>query len=127
MDFSPYLLTWAGYLVGALGCLLVWLRMTRNLGWAGTRRFLQLAAAALLLTPWTVASERSELAPALMVALFDSLQLGPQAFWRAGIALLWALVLAGGLTACYQALIALGRRGQPEAAASQRQEPHADV
>lgn len=128
MDESQYLLVWAGYLVGALGCFLVWLRMTRNVRWLWLRRLLQMSAVAVLFTPWSVRMGEDELAPALMVSLFDSLLQGPEAFFRAGTPLLLMLGVAWAIVGIYHALTCLlGAKRSVKTESKERMEPNADV
>lgn len=79
---NEYLLAWAAYAVAALGCLLVWLRMTRPL-WRWLREPLRLIVAILLLTPTIVDPERGLFAPAVAITALDLLfKVGTNA-WRA--------------------------------------------
>lgn len=79
---NDYLLAWAAYGVAALGCLLVWFRMTRPL-WRALREPLRLIVAVLLLTPTIVDPERELFAPAIAITALDMLfKVGDNA-WRA--------------------------------------------
>lgn len=79
---NEYLLAWTVYGVSALGCLLVWLRMTRPL-WRWLREPLRLLMAVVLLSPTLVDPERGLFAPAVAVMALDLLfQVGSSA-WRA--------------------------------------------
>lgn len=70
MFTNDYLLAWTLYGVGALGCLLVGVRLTRPCWW-WLREPLRLALAVLLLTPTLVDAERGLYAPALAITALD--------------------------------------------------------
>lgn len=79
---NDYLLAWSAYGLSALGCLLVWFRMTRPL-WRWLREPLRLLVAVLLITPTIVDAERELFAPAVAITALDLLfQFGNNA-WRA--------------------------------------------
>ena len=79
---NEYLLAWAAYGIAALGCLLVWFRMTRPL-WRWLREPLRLIVAVLLLTPTIVDPSRELFAPAVAITALDLLfKVGNNA-WRA--------------------------------------------
>lgn len=79
---NDYLLAWAAYGIAALGCLLVWFRMTRPL-WRPLREPLRLIVAVLLLSPTIVDPERELFAPAIAITALDLLfKVGTNA-WRA--------------------------------------------
>lgn len=70
MNENDYLLGWALYGVAALGCLLVWCRLTRWL-WRWVREPLRLLVLVLLFTPTMVDPSRELLAPALAITALD--------------------------------------------------------
>lgn len=79
---NDYLLAWIAYGIAALGCLLVWFRITRPL-WRALREPLRLIVAVLLLTPTIVDPERELFAPAIAITALDMLfKVGSNA-WRA--------------------------------------------
>lgn len=79
---NEYLLAWCIYGIGALGCLLVWLRITRPM-WRWLREPLRLAMAVLLLTPTIVDPAKELFAPAIAITALDLLfKVGSNA-WRA--------------------------------------------
>ena len=79
---NEYLLAWAAYGIAALGCLLVWFRITRPL-WRWLREPLRLVVAVLLLTPTIVDPARELFAPAVAITALDILfKVGNNA-WRA--------------------------------------------
>ncbi|MCQ4311636.1 MFS transporter [Pseudomonas stutzeri] len=79
---NEYLLAWTAYGVAALGCLLVWFRITRPM-WRWLREPLRLLVAVLLLTPTIVDPAKELFAPAVAVTALDVLfNVGNNA-WRA--------------------------------------------
>ncbi|UTW08493.1 MFS transporter [Pseudomonas benzenivorans] len=79
---SDYLLAWSAYGVAALGCLLVWCRLTRWM-WRYLREPLRLLVAVLLLSPTIVDPARELFAPAIAITALDLLfKVGNNA-WRA--------------------------------------------
>lgn len=79
---NDYLLAWTAYGIAALGCLLVWFRITRPM-WRWLREPLRLIAAVLLLTPTIVDPARELFAPAVAITALDVLfKVGNNA-WRA--------------------------------------------
>lgn len=70
MNEQEYLLAWGAYAVAALGCLLVWCRMTRWI-WRWLREPLRLLVAVLLLTPTIIDPGRELFAPAVAVVALD--------------------------------------------------------
>lgn len=82
MTEQDYLLAWAAYAVAALGCLLVWCRMTRWV-WRWLREPLRLVVAVLLLTPTIVEPTKELFAPAIAVIALDVLFKVGTNLWRA--------------------------------------------
>lgn len=79
---NEYLLAWAAYGLAALGCLLVWFRITRSM-WRWLREPLRLIIAVVLLTPTIVDPARELFAPAVAITALDVLfKVGNNA-WRA--------------------------------------------
>ena len=72
MTENDYQLAWAAYGVAALGCLLVWCKMTGWM-WRWLREPLRLLMAVLLLTPSVVDSARDLYAPAVAMTALDLL------------------------------------------------------
>lgn len=70
MNEQEYLLAWAAYAVAALGCLLVWCRMTRAV-WRWLREPLRVLVAVLLFTPTLIDPARELFAPALAITALD--------------------------------------------------------
>lgn len=79
---NEYLLAWSVYGVAALGCLLVWFRITRPM-WRWLREPLRLIMAIVLLTPTIVDPAKDLYAPAVAITALDMLfKVGSNA-WRA--------------------------------------------
>ena len=117
---NDYLLAWAAYGAAALGCLLVWFRITRPL-WRPLREPLRLIVAVLLLTPTIVDPERELFAPAIAITALDMLfKVGTNA-WRAVADLALYGLIAFAL---YALLVAI--RWPIERRFRQRRAEHAD-
>ncbi|MEN2505358.1 MFS transporter [Stutzerimonas stutzeri] len=100
---NDYLLAWSIYGIAALGCLLVWFRVTRPL-WRWLREPLRLIVAVLLLTPTIVDPTRELFAPAVAITALDILfKVGNNA-WRAVADLALYGLIAFGLYAVFVAL-----------------------
>lgn len=128
MTEQDYLLAWAVYAVAALGCLLVWMRMTGWM-WRWLREPLRVLVAVLLLTPTIVDPARELFAPAIAITALDLLfKVGNNA-WRAvaDLAIYGLIAFAVWLAFCalrwpierwWQA-----RQGKPAQAAAEDDEP----
>lgn len=82
MTEQDYLLAWALYAIAALGCLLVWVRMTGWI-WRWLREPLRVIVAVLLFSPTIVDPGKELFAPAIAVTALDLLfKVGNNA-WRA--------------------------------------------
>ncbi|GAB3384211.1 hypothetical protein [Azotobacter armeniacus] len=79
---NDYLLVWAAYGIAALGCLLVWFRLTRWM-WRWLREPLRVVVAVLLLTPTIVDPGRELFAPAIAITALDLLFGVGNNAWRA--------------------------------------------
>lgn len=82
MNENDYLLAWAAYGVAALGCLLVWLRLTSWM-WRYLREPLRVLGAVLLFSPTIVDPARELFAPAIAVTAMDILLKVGNNAWRA--------------------------------------------
>lgn len=103
MTEQDYLLAWGLYAIAALGCLLVWFRMTGWI-WRLLREPLRVVVAVLLLSPTIVDPARELFAPAIAVTALDLLfQVGNNA-WRAVADLAIYGLIALGLWAVFAAL-----------------------
>lgn len=76
------LLAWAVYAVAALGCLLVWFRLTRWM-WRYVRELLRVLVAVLLFSPTIVDPGKELFAPAIAVSALDILFKVGNNLWRA--------------------------------------------
>lgn len=93
MNEQEYLLAWGAYAIAALGCLLVWCRMTRWM-WRWLREPLRLLVAVLLFSPTMVDPARELFAPAIAITALDiAFKVGNNA-WRAVADLSLYLVIA---------------------------------
>ena len=70
MTEHDYLLAWSLYGAAALGCLLVWLRMTGWL-WRWLREPLRVIMAVLLFSPTVVDPAKEQFAPAIAITALD--------------------------------------------------------
>jgi len=96
MTENDYLIAWGLYGFAALGCLLVWMRMTRWM-WRWLREPLRLLMAVLLFTPTIVDPVKEKIAPAIAITVLDlALKVGNNA-WRAISDLLMYGMIAFGL------------------------------
>ena len=119
MTEQDYLLAWGLYAVAALGCLLVWFRMTGWI-WRWLREPLRVVVAVLLLTPTIVDPAKELFAPAIAITALDLLfKVGNNA-WRAVADLALYSLIALGLYLVFAALRWpierwwRGRSSQPE-------------
>jgi len=79
---NDYLFAWATYGIAALGCVLVWCRLTRRMWW-WLRDPLRLLLAILLLTPTIVDPGQGLFAPAIAITVLDQLVGDGNNAWRA--------------------------------------------
>lgn len=128
MTENDYLLAWSAYGVAALGCLLVWFRLTGWM-WRWLREPLRVLGAVLLLTPTIVDPAKDMFAPAVAITALDVVfKVGNNA-WKAAldltmysiIAIALYLVFAGIRWPIERKLQA--RRAEREAAATAEEEP----
>ncbi|WP_437880482.1 MFS transporter [Pseudomonas sp. LRF_L74] len=84
MNEQDYLIAWGAYGIAALGCLLVWMRMTGWI-WRWLREPLRVIVAVLLFSPIPLQTEQgSELfAPAIAATALDILFKSDTNAWRA--------------------------------------------
>ncbi len=93
MTENDYLLAWAAYGLAALGCLLVWFRLTGWM-WRWLREPLRLLVAVLLLTPTIVDPAKDMFAPAVAITALDLLfKVGNNA-WKATLDLTMYSIIA---------------------------------
>ena len=94
MSSNEYILAWVAYLGSFAVCYAVFWYFTSKLPWRELRQLLRVLVAVFFLVPWTTDTTHSFLSPAWLVSISDSLLFGSKAFWRAGLALVLALILA---------------------------------
>ncbi len=72
MTENDFLIAWGLYAVAALGCLLVWMRMTRWM-WRWLREPLRVLMAVVLFTPTIIDPVKEQFAPAVAITVMDLL------------------------------------------------------
>ncbi|WP_044874816.1 hypothetical protein [Pseudomonas sp. LFM046] len=93
MTEHDYLLAWSAYGIAALGCLLVWFRLTGWM-WRWLREPLRVLVAVLLLTPTIVDPAKDMFAPAVAITALDILfKVGNNA-WKATLDLTMYSIIA---------------------------------
>jgi hypothetical protein len=96
MTENDYLIAWGFYAFAALGCLLVWMRLTHWM-WRWLREPLRLLVAVLLFSPTIIDPVKDKVAPAIAITALDLLfKVGNNA-WRAISDLLMYGMIAFGL------------------------------
>ncbi|MBP5104933.1 MFS transporter [Pseudomonas protegens] len=82
MTENDYLIAWGLYAFAALGCLLVWMRLTRWM-WRWLREPLRVLVAVLLFSPTIIDPVKEKYAPAVAITALDiAFKVGNNA-WRA--------------------------------------------
>ena len=121
MTENDYLIAWGLYAFAALGCLLVWMRMTRWM-WRYLREPLRVIVAVLLFSPTIIDPVKEKFAPAIAITALDLLfKVGNNA-WRAISDLFMYFIIAMGL---YLVFVAI--RLPIERAANVRRQQAADA
>ncbi len=96
MTENDYLIAWGLYAFAAVGCLLVWMRMTRWM-WRWLREPLRVLVAVLLFSPTIIDPVKEKFAPAVAITALDlAFKVGNNA-WRAISELLMYAMIAFGL------------------------------
>ena len=96
MTENDYLTAWGLYAFAALGCLLVWWRLTRWM-WRWLREPLRVLMAVLLFSPTIIDPVKEKFAPALAITALDlAFKVGNNA-WRAVSDLVMYAAIALGL------------------------------
>ncbi|BAN47585.1 hypothetical protein [Metapseudomonas resinovorans] len=128
MTENDYLLAWAAYGIAALGCLLVWFRLTGWM-WRWLREPLRLLMAVLLLTPTIVDPAKDLFAPAVAITALDVLfNVGNNA-WKATLDLTMYSIIGLALYLVYAGIRwpierkLKARRAEREAAQQAEAEP----
>ena len=99
LDYVEYIMTWAVYLVAAVGLMAVWWRLTRFIPWQTPKQVLRVVLAALILMPAPVIYGSADWAPALFVLLLEVTVAKEADTMRAVPFLLYGLIL--GLLALF--------------------------
>jgi hypothetical protein len=93
MSENDYLLAWGAYLLAALGCLLVWFRLTRWL-WRYLREPLRVVVMVLLFSPTIIDASHERFAPSIAIGAMDTLLGVGNNAWRAAADLsMYGLIL----------------------------------
>ncbi len=117
---NEYSIAWAAYAIAALGCLLVWFRMTRPL-WRWLREPLRLLVAVLLFTPTIVDPAKELFAPAVAITALDLLFKVGNNVWRAVADLaLYGLIAFCALCTLRRGTLATGTQAPPARYANER-------
>jgi hypothetical protein len=128
MTENDYLIAWGLYAFAALGCLLVWMRMTRWM-WRWLREPLRLLVFVLLFSPTIIDPVKEKVAPAIAITALDLLfKVGNNA-WRAISDLFMYSILAFGLYLVFVAIrfmIERGSKARMEQAAAAQAAARAD-
>lgn len=93
MNENDYLIAWGLYAFAAVGCLLVWFRLTRFM-WRWLREPLRVLMAALLFSPTIVDPVQNTFAPAIAITALDLAFKVDNNAWRAVSDLLMYSILA---------------------------------
>ncbi len=91
---DEYLWAWGFYLLGAGLVMAVWWVITAKLPWSEPKVLLRVLLAVLLVAPWYTDADGVYLSPAWIIGLAERAFEGPDAFWRAGMPLVTALMVA---------------------------------
>ena len=103
MTENDYLIAWGLYAFAALGCLLVWMRLTRWM-WRWLREPLRLLVAVLLFCPTIIDPVKEKVAPAIAITALDLLfKVGNNA-WRAISDLFMYSMIAFGIYLVFVAI-----------------------
>ncbi|MCX2898373.1 MFS transporter [Pseudomonas mandelii] len=95
MTENDYLIAWGLYAFAALGCLLVWLRLTSWM-WRWLREPLRLLVAVLLFAPTMVDPVKEKVAPAIAITALDLLfKVGNNAFRAISELLMYGMFVFG--------------------------------
>lgn len=95
-EFNPsinYLLAWGAYLLSSVGVCFIFWRCTRWIGFNGLRRFLRAALVVGLFTPVIIVPEKDWMAPAYLVAIYESALGHEELAQKAGLSMLIGIVV----------------------------------
>lgn len=102
---EEYLYGWLFYLLGVVIILGCGWWLTASIRFRELRQLLRLAAVVTFLVPWYASPDMDYLAPAWLIATFEGIFEGGDAFWRAGMPLLVTLAVAIGIALIWQIVI----------------------
>lgn len=85
---SEYLIAWSIYYLAAIGCCVVWWKITSKIGSRSLREVLRGLAVVLAFTPWYAGETVEFWAPAVVVLMMDILLEGTAAGLKGGVVLL---------------------------------------
>lgn len=105
-----YLYGWLFYSAGALIMIACFWFLIRGLRLRWLKVLLCLVVGVTLFTPWYAANELEFLAPAWLIAAYEGIFEGGQAFWRAGAPLLAAVGTTAAVALIVIILLHIGRR-----------------
>lgn len=91
---SEYINGWLLYLGGALGAMVVWWYMTRNIPNKILRDLLRLTVLVVAVTPFSVGEDIPFLAPAAMITMVEGFLMEESDFARGGVPILIALAIS---------------------------------
>lgn len=111
---QEYLYGWLFYLLGVVIILGCGWWLTSAIRLKELRQWLRVSAVVTFLVPWYASADLDYLAPAWLIASFEGIFEGGQAFWRAGAAWLYALAGALLLTILWQIVCRLRARSHQQ-------------
>lgn len=91
---GEYMWAWLAYLFGAGLLLAACWWVTQKIQWFELKYFLRVVCAVLFLVPWYTDEDSRYLSPAWLISGIEGIFDGPEAFWRAGTPLIFALGLS---------------------------------
>jgi len=94
MSSDQYVLAWMIYLIGVIGCMLVWFRMTSCIKNKRLSYFVRSFLFYFLLMPVYTHPDLRVMGPAFFIGVFDSLANGVESFFKTGSVLILVPVLA---------------------------------
>ncbi|MTI14355.1 hypothetical protein [Sansalvadorimonas verongulae] len=92
MTLTQYLIAWTVYITAAIGCLVVWGRMTAGLN-PKLASWLRFWAASLVLTPGFTDQDMTWFSPATLAMIYDGLTHGPESMVHNGIVVVVSLIV----------------------------------
>lgn len=110
LSAQEYLVSWGMYLLGAVGLMVVWWRMTSRIRPAVLRNLLRVSAVAALFMPYPVPEQEAFLAPAFMMTFVEGLFMENYGFSHAGTPLLVVILMANALYLVLDLSLQLWRR-----------------